>query len=93
MGYRGREDKSIDAICPITPVGDKKAEHTPLFIAQALIKQPDTPQDLLMCLLLYHGLCCEEVQSLQVSSVNLEQCEFDFEVPKVGGELRYKLHL
>ncbi len=99
MGYRGREGKRIDAKRPITRVGDKKAEHTPLSVAQAreLIKQPDTPQGrrdrVLMCLLLYHGLRCEEVQLLQVSSVNLEKGEFAFAQPKVGGALRHKLHL
>lgn len=99
MGYRGREGKRIDAQRPITRVGDKKAEHTPLSVAQAqaLAKQPDTPQGhrdrVLMCLLLYHGLRCEEVQLLQVSSVNLEKGEFAFEQPKIGGELRHKLHL
>ena len=99
MGYRGREGKRIDAKRPITRVGDKKAEHTPLSISQAqeLINQPETPQGrrdrVLMCLLLYHGLRCEEVQLLQVSSVNLEKGELAFEQPKVGGELRHKLHL
>jgi integrase len=64
--------------------------------AQLLINQPDTPQGhrdrVLMCLLLYHGLRCEEVQLLQVSSIDLEQGEFHFEQPKVNGELRHKLH-
>ncbi len=46
MGYRGREGKRVDAVRPVTRVGDKKAEHTVLTIAQAkaLIEQPDTPQ-------------------------------------------------
>jgi integrase len=99
MGYRGREGKRIDAARSVTRVSDKKAEPTPLTIeqAQALIKQPDTPQGrrdrVLMCLLLYHGLRCEEVQLLQVSSFDLEKGEFSFEQPKVDGELRHKLHL
>lgn len=99
MGYRGREGKRIDAKRPVTRVGDKKAEHTPLSVAQAkaLIDQPDTPQGrrdrVLMCLLLYHGLRCEEVQLLQVSSCDLERGEFHFEQPKVDGELRHRMHL
>ena len=45
MGYRGREGRRIDALRPITRVGDKKAEPTPLTVtqAQALIQQSDTP--------------------------------------------------
>lgn len=99
MGYRGREGKRIDAKRPITRVGDKKAEHTPLSVAQAqeLIKQPDTPQGrrdrVLMCLLLYHGLRCEEVQLLRTTSFDMEKGEFVFAQPKVDGELRHKLHL
>lgn len=99
MGYRGCQGKRIDAKHPITRIGDKKAEHTPLSISQAqeLLNQPNTPQGhrdrVLMCLLLYHGLRCEEVQLLQVSLVNLEKGEFAFEQPKVSRELRHKLHL
>ncbi len=98
-GYRGREGKRIDATRPVSRVGEKKAEPTRLSIAQvkALVKQPDTPQgrrdQVLMCLLLYHGLRCEEVQLLQLSSFDLEKGEFYFGQPKVGGELRHKLHL
>jgi integrase len=97
MGYRGREGKRIDAQRPVTRIGDKKAEPTVLSVTQAkaLIKQPDTPQGrrdrMLMCLLLYHGLRCEEVQLLQVSSFDLEQGTFHFEQPKVDGELRHKM--
>jgi integrase len=99
MGYRGREGKRIDATRPVSRVGEKKAEPTRLSIAQvkALINQPKTPQgrrdQVLMCLLLYHGLRCEEVQLLQVSSFDLEKGEFHFVQPKVDGELRHKLHL
>ena len=99
MGYRGREGKRIDAARPITRVGDKKMQATPLTVeqAKALIDQPDTPQGrrdrVLVCLLIYHGLRCEEVQLLQVSSFDLETGTFRFEQPKVGNELRHKLHL
>jgi integrase len=99
MGYRGREGKRVDASRPVTRVGDKKAEHTALMVgeAQALIQQPDTPQGrrdrVLMCLLLYHGLRCEEVQLLQASSFNLATGHFRFEQPKVGGELCHQMHL
>jgi integrase len=98
MGYQGREGKRLDAARPVTRVGDKKAVPTPLSVAQAkmLITQPDTPQGrrdrVLMCLLLYHGLRCEEVQLLQLSSFDVEKSEFHFEQPKVAGELRHKLH-
>ena len=99
MGYRGREGKRVGAGRPVTRVGDKKAEHTVLTIAQAkaLIEQPDTPQGrrdrVLMCLLLYHGLRCEEVQLLQVSSFDLAMGHFSFEQPKVNGELRHQMHV
>jgi len=99
MGYRGREGKRIDVKRPVTRVGNKKAEHTPLSVEQAkgLINQPDTPQGrrdrVLLCLLLYHGLRCEEVQLLQVASFDLKKGEFSFEQPKVDGELRHKMHL
>lgn len=98
QGYRGREGKRIDAARPVARVGDKKAEATALSTtqAQALIAQPETPQGrrdrVLMCLLLYHGLRCEEVQLLRVSSFDLEKGEFHFVQPKVGGELRHQLH-
>src|SRR6266699_6125156 len=97
MGYRGREGKRIDATRPVSRLGEKKAEPTRLSIAQAraLIDQPDTPQGrrdrVLMCLLLYHGLRCEEVQLLQVSWFDLEGGYFRFEQPKVGGTLRHEL--
>src|SRR6266496_5136231 len=99
IGYRGREGKRVDAQRPVTRVGDKKAGHTSLTIAQAkaLIEQPDTPQGrrdrVLMCLLLYHGLRCEEVQVLQASSFDLVVGHFSFEQPKVNGELRHQMHV
>jgi integrase len=98
MGYRGQEGKRIDRERPVTRVGGKKAVQTPLTVEQAqlLIDQPDTPQGrrdrVLMCLLLYHGLRCEEVASLRVSSFDLGQGTFQFEQPKVGGMLRHRMH-
>jgi len=97
MGYRGQEGRRIDAQRARTRIGAKKAQPTNLSIAQAraLIEQPDTPQGrrdrVLMCLLLYHGLRCEEVQLLQVSWFDLEGGYFHFEQPKVGGTLRHEL--
>ncbi len=99
MGYQGREGRRIDAKRPVTRVGAKKDEQTHFTVAQAkaLINQPDTPQGrrdrVLMCLLLYHGLRCEEVQLLQVTSFDMQRGEFHFEQPKVGGELRHRLHM
>jgi integrase len=99
IGYRGREGRRIDSAREVVRVGAKKAETTWLTVEQArqLIAQPDTPQGrrdrVLMCLLLYHGLRCEEVQQLQVTSFNLTKGEFVFEQPKVGGELRHKMHM
>ncbi len=97
MGYRGQEGTRIDAQRAKTRVGAKKSHPTDLTVAQAraLIEQPDTPQGrrdrVLMCLLLYHGLRCEEVQLLQVSWFDLEGGYFHFEQPKVGGTLRHEL--
>ncbi len=99
MGYRGREGRRIDATRVVTRVGEKKAQPTRLSVeqAKALVAQPDTPQGrrdrVLLCLLLYHGLRCEEVQLLQVSAIDLARGLFRFEQPKVGGELCHQLHL
>ncbi len=97
MGYRGQEGRRIDAQREKSRIGSKKAHPTDLSVTQAraLIEQPDTPQGrrdrVLMCLLLYHGLRCEEVQLLQVSWFDLEGGYFRFEQPKVGGTLRHEL--
>lgn len=99
MGYRGHEGKRIDDTRPITRLGDKKASPTALTVAQAqaLIRQPDTPQGrrdrVLMCFLLYHGLHCEEVQFLKTASCDLEKGVFVFAQPKVDGILRHQMHL
>ncbi len=97
MGYRGQEGRRIDAQRPKTRVGAKKAHPTDLTVAQAraLTAQPDTPQGrrdrVLMCLLLNHGLRCEEVQLLQVSAFDLETGLFRFEQPKVGQVLQHRM--
>lgn len=99
QGYRGREGRRIDAQRPVTRVGAKKAQWTSLSLEQAreLLNQPDTPQGrrdrLLLCLLLYHGLRCEEVAQLQVESFDQEKGIMRFEQPKTGKVLRHQLHL
>ncbi len=98
-GYRGREGRRIDAQRPITRLGEKKAQCTNLTIqqAQTLIDQPDTPQGrrdrVLMCLLLYHGLRCEELPPLQVEDIDLQYGEFGFTQFKSDKRLRHRLHL
>lgn len=43
--------------------------------------------------LIYHSLRCEEVQLLQISSIDVDKGKFVFAQPKVDGELRHKMHL
>src|SRR5215469_14153238 len=91
MGYRGQEGRRIDAQREKSRVGAKKAQPTNLSVAQAraLIEQPDTPQGrrdrVLLCLLLYHGLRCEEVQYLTLASLNMEHGVFVFAQANVDG--------
>ena len=98
-GYRGREGKRIDTQRPVRRVGAKKAQWTPLTIAQAhaLLNQPDTSQGrrdrLLLCLLLYHGLRCEEVALLQVEAFDLDKGIVRFEQPKTDKVVCHQLHL
>lgn len=98
-GYRAREGRRIDAQRPVTRRGEKKAQWTELSIAQAqtLIEQPDTPQGrrdrVLLCLLLYHGLRCEELPPLRVEDIDLERGEFCFTQFKSDKQLRHRLHL
>lgn len=98
-GYRAREGRRIDAQRAVTRRGEKKARWTELSITQAqmLIEQPDTPQGrrdrVLVCLLLYHGLRCEELPPLQVEEIDLERGEFSFTQFKSDKQLRHRLHL
>ncbi|HZR43354.1 MAG TPA: hypothetical protein VFB12_24775 [Ktedonobacteraceae bacterium] len=82
QGYRGRKGRRIDAGRSTKRLGAKKAQWTELSVAQAhdLFNQPDTPQGrrdrLLLCLLLYHGLRCEEVAALTVEAFDLTRGTF-----------------
>ena len=77
-----------------TRMGSKKAEAVPLTKAQrrALKTQPATPQgrrdQLLMCLLLDHGLRCGEIAALEVSALQFDHERhtgfFTFYRPKVS---------
>lgn len=89
--YRETEGKNIDKDRPEDKRrrGAKKATATTISKEQiALLKQqPDTPQgrrdQLLVCLLLDHGLRCGEIAALQVNAINITEGTMTFHRPKV----------
>lgn len=80
-----------------TRIGAKKAEPVLLTIAQVsrLKKQPDTPQgrrdQLLMCLLLDHGLRVGEAAGLKSSDLDLETGTLSVYRPKVDKRQIHRL--
>jgi integrase len=89
-GYRRSEGIRLDEKRATTRLGRKKAQPVPLTdaLAEALIDQPtDTPQgrrdQLLMCLLLRHGLRASELVLLLAEGFDLEAGTFQFYRPKV----------
>lgn len=92
-GKRANVDADRAAAGQPTRISSKKAKAVPLTKAQraALKKQPDTPQgrrdQLLMCLLLDHGLRCGEIAALEVSAFTFDDERktgyFTFYRPKV----------
>lgn len=101
QGYATKERKHIDdkrrADGIRTRTGAKKAEAVsiPADIADALKKQPDTPQGrrdaLLMCLLLEHGLRVGEMAILMAKSFDLKAGTFTFYRPKVNKTQTHEL--
>jgi integrase len=93
QGYASKEARHIDeqrrADGTQTRKGAKKAEAVtiPEDMAQALIKQPDTPKGrrdrLIMCLLLLHGLRVEEATILTAKAFDMKAGTFTFYRPKV----------
>jgi integrase len=96
-GYGHKQAKKVDEKRDVTRTGDKKAAAVTLTKAQAdaLKRQPDTPQGrrdaLLMCLLLDHGLRCGEVAGLPVTAFDLRAGMFTFDRPKVGKVQTHKM--
>ena len=80
-----------------TRIGAKKAEPLLLSTTQAatLKNQPDTPQghrdQLLMCLLLEHGLRVSEVASLRTADVDLQRGTFSVYRAKVDKRQMHRL--
>lgn len=95
--YTRNEGRKVDQARPVTRVGRKKGEHTPVTPAhaRALKRQPDTPQGrrdaLLFCLLLDHGLRVGELAGLQVTAIDLAAGKLRFYRPKVGKEQTHTL--
>ena len=101
QGYSGKDAQRIDerredAGTP-TRTGDKKAEHVSITDdqADALKRQPDTPQGrrdaLLMCILLDLGLRVGEVARLRVRDLDLHAGTLFVHRPKVGKTQTHKL--
>jgi integrase len=97
QGYKASEGKHVDEKREITRVGEKKAE--PIVInredADKLKTQPDTPQGrrdaFLVCLLLDHGLRCEEIARLPVKAIDLKNGVLTFYRKKVHLTQRHEL--
>ncbi|MCB0145826.1 MAG: site-specific integrase [Caldilineaceae bacterium] len=97
-GYSHKEARRIDEKRSVTRVGHKKESPTPIRrVAASKLKklQGKRPVDyrdrLLMCLLLDHGLRCEEVAILKLAHVSLADGLLAFFRPKVGKDSVHKL--
>jgi len=87
-GYSRRERNRIDeerkAAGAASRIGHKKAQAVPISgtARREMMKQPVTPQgrrdELIMCLLLDHGLRCGEVAGLTVEDFDLDAGTFTF---------------
>lgn len=96
-GYSSKEAKRVDENRDVTRISNKKSSSVRITQEQAaqLKAQPPTPQgrrdQLLMCLLLEHGLRVGEIVLLQAKNFDLETGLFYFERPKVDGEQIHQL--
>ena len=97
-GYSRKEGKRINERRTVTRVGHKKAAHVTIGKEQAgQLKRniADTEQairdNLLMCLLLDHGLRVSEVCGLQVTDINLKDGTFEFYRVKVDREQTHRM--
>ncbi|MPM40471.1 Tyrosine recombinase XerC [bioreactor metagenome] len=97
QGYTFREQARIDQRRDKIRIGLKKSEPTKITPEQAaaLKNQPDTPQgrrdNLMMCLLLDHGLRVGEVAALAVKDFDLSEGTLRFYRPKVSKEQVHRL--
>ncbi len=97
QGYSYREQVRIDQKRPVKRIGFKKEEPVKLnpVQAQQLKEQPPTPQgrrdQLMMCLLLDHGLRVGEVTGLEASDLDLAEGVLRFYRPKVNKEQVHRL--
>ena len=101
MGYSRREGRNLDqkrAEAGIKVRRGHKAQE-PILLSPLQIKQlktqPDTPQgrrdQLLMTILLDHGLRCSEVSRLSVANLDLARGELTFYRPKVDKQQIHQL--
>lgn len=97
-GFSQKEGRRIDENRAVTRVGHKKEHPTPIRrLAASELKKlsgkrpVDYRDRLLMCLLLDHGLRCEEVAILKLSHVSLADGLLAFFRPKVGKDSVHRL--
>lgn len=92
-GYRRAEGLRVDAKRDTTRKGAKKAEPVSISRSQARkLKTQDAPREqLLMCLLLDHGLRVGEVEILEAKHFDLERGMLRFFRPKVAIEQTHRL--
>ena len=97
VGFAPKEFSRVDAKRTTTRTSGKKAQSTVLRPAQVadLKVQPSTPQgvrdQLLMCLLLDHGLRAEEVAELPVTAIDTKSGELRVYRGKVDKTQTHKL--
>jgi integrase len=92
-GFRHAEGKRIDRNRETTRVGTKKAAPVSISAAQAtqLKAQADPRDQLLMCLLLDHGLRVGEVAQLEVDDFDLDRGILRFYRSKVDKTQQHRL--
>jgi len=92
-GFRFGEGRNVDAQRAQTRLGAKKEHTTPIGAGQALAlkDQADSRDQLLMCILLDHGLRCGEVAALDVASIDLVAGTLTFYREKVHKTQTHRL--
>lgn len=96
-GYGSTEQDRINAKREVTRTGNKKATATEISDDQAALlkSQTDTPQgrrdNVLMSLLLDHGLRVGEVAIIEVTNTDLKKGVMKFKRPKVSKAQKHKL--
>jgi integrase len=92
-GFRHSEGRNVDAQRAQTRLGAKKAHTTAIGAGQALAlkDQADSRDQLLLCILLDHGLRCGEACALEVASIDLSAGTLTFYREKVHKTQTHRL--